>query len=252
MTTHFLSSHRGLLKAARRVSASACVILGLTVAPFASAQSVSSAVYPPGTTALGLSYGESSATWWQWLLAIPTGPGADQNPQDQPSGSVNCSINQSGPVWFLAGSGSGQAVTRTCSSNISSTTSLLFPLINLECSTQDQPPFHCTDAASCRRCAASFAQYIGPNTLHASVDGVSVLNGAGGFRALSPFFTFTTPTSNILGSSGGSGMSVSDGYWLMLKPLSPGQHTITFGGALVSGPFAGFTQNITYIITVSQ
>ena len=228
------------------------VLLGISIAPAAFAQSVSSAVYPPGNSVSGLSYDEWSATWWQWLLAIPTGPGNDQNPQDQPTGAVDCSIHQSGPVWFLAGSGSGTTVTRTCSSNISSTVSLMFPLINVECSTQDQPPFNCTDAASCRRCAASFANYIGPATLHASVDGVEVLNSGQGFRAQSPFFNFTTPTNNILFSAGGPGMSVSNGYWMMLKPLSPGRHTINFGGALVRGPFSGFTQNVTYIVTVSQ
>ncbi|CAN0622884.1 KY49.ctg7180000000014_quiver, whole genome shotgun sequence [Burkholderia multivorans] len=228
------------------------LLLGISVAPVAYAQSTNSAVYPPGNTALGLSYGEWSAAWWQWLLAIPTGPGNDQNPQDQPTGAIDCGLNQSGPVWFLAGSGSGATVTRTCSSNISSTTSLLLPLINVECSTQDQPPFHCTDAASCRRCAASFANFIGPNTLHMSVDGIEVLNGVQGFRSQSPFFSFTTPANNILGSTGGPGMSVSDGYWAMLRPLSPGQHTIKFGGTLVRGPFSGFTQNVTYIITVSQ
>lgn len=228
------------------------VLLGISIAPAAFAQSVSSAVYPPGNSVSGLSYDEWSATWWQWLLAIPTGPGNDPNPQDQPTGAVDCSLNQSGPVWFLAGSGSGATVTRTCSANIPSTVSLMFPLINIECSTQDEPPFHCTDAASCRRCAASFASNFGPATLHASVDGVEVLSSGQGFRAQSPFFSFTTPANNILSSAGGPGMSVGDGYWVMLKPLSPGQHTIKFGGAVVRGAFSGFTQNVTYNVTVSQ
>lgn len=228
------------------------VLLGISIAPAAVAQSARSAAYPQGNAVSGLTYGEWSATWWQWLLAIPTGPGNDQNPQDQPTGAVDCGIHQSGPVWFLAGNGTGATVTRTCSGHISSTTALFFPLINAECSTQDQAPFHCTDAASCRQCAASFADYIGPNTVHVSVDGVDVLNGVQGFRAQSPLFGFTTPASNILFSSGGPGMSVSDGYWVMLRPLSPGRHTIQFGGALVRGPFSGFTQDVTYNLTVSQ
>ncbi|AJX30737.1 hypothetical protein [Burkholderia oklahomensis] len=230
------------------VLAATAVLLGISAAPPAFAQS--SAVYPPGTTAIGLSYGDLSAAWWQWLFAIPTGPGTDQNPQDQGSGSVNCSINQTAPVLFLTGSGSGTAVNRTCSSNISTTTSFLFPLINVECSTQDQPPFHCTDAASCRRCAESFANLIDPSSLTASVDGISLLNPpTQNFRAESPFFNFTTPSNNILGSKGGPGMSVSDGYWVMLKPLPPGKHTVTFRGSI---PSFNFTQNVTYTITVSQ
>ncbi|WP_157654489.1 hypothetical protein [Burkholderia ubonensis] len=242
------------LKHGRMLAFTTGVLFGISLAPATFAQSAGSAVYPPGNAVSGLSYGEWSATWWQWLLAIPTGPGNDPNPQDQSNGAVDCSLNQSGPVWFLAGSGSGATVARTCSGNISSTTALFLPLINVECSTQDQPPFHCTDAASCRQCAASFANYIGPTTLHLSIDGIEVLNGAQGFRAQSPFFGFTTPKNyNILGSAaGGAGMSVSDGYWAMLRPLSPGRHTIRFGGALVRGPYPGFTQDATFNVTVSQ
>ncbi len=43
---------------------------------------------------------------------------------------------------------------------------------------------------------------------------------------------------------------VSDGYWLMLKPLSPGNHVILWEGAFVSGPGAGFSQNVTYNLIV--
>jgi hypothetical protein len=229
--------------------AMAGVILGFSCAPKVFAQGANSEVYPPGTASLGLSYGEWTASWWQWLLAIPTGPGSDQNPQDDATGQF-CSTNQAGPVWFLAGSGSGQPVIRSCT--IPSTASIFFPLVNIECSTQDPQPFHCNDAASCRRCAVTISSGIGPNTLNASLDGQPLLNGVQAFRAQSPFFSFTTPANNILGSNGGPGMSVSDGYWLMLKPLSPGKHTIKFGGGFVSGVGAGFTENVTYNITVPQ
>jgi hypothetical protein len=40
---------------------------------------------------------------------------------------------------------------------------------------------------------------------------------------------------------------ISDGYWLMLAPFSPGEYTINFGG---EGDVAGL-QNTTYIITVA-
>src|SRR5260370_1625940 len=176
------------------------VLLGLTAAPKVFAQSTNSQVYPPGHSVSGLSYGEWSAAWWKWLFAIPTGPGPDLNPQDQPSGTVDCSANQSGPVWFLAGSGSGQAVTRTCSSNISSTTSLIFPLINVECSTQDPAPFHCTDEASCRACAVRVIAGVNPRTLNVSINGTPVKNGVQAFRSQSPFFSFTVPGSHILNS----------------------------------------------------
>ena len=50
-----------------------------------------------GTTA-GKTYGEWSAGWWQWMFSIK----AAENPQDA-QGEMDCSVHQSGPVWYLAG-----------------------------------------------------------------------------------------------------------------------------------------------------
>jgi hypothetical protein len=66
------------------------------------------------------------------------------------------------------------------------------------------------------------------------------------------FHESAVPADNILGSGAGPGMSISDGYWVMLKPLSPGQHTIRFGGSFVRGPGTGFMVDTTYVVTVSQ
>lgn len=229
----------------------AAVILGLSCPPTVFAQGSNSEVYAPAATIAGSSYAQWSQAWWQWLLAIP----ANTNPQNDTSGQF-CATNQpanqspSVPVWYLAGSGNGKPVTRTCS--VSSTNSIFFPLINVECSTRDDPPFHCTDEASCRACAKSFADEIGTDTLNVSIDGAAV-SGLQNFRFQSPsFFPFTLPPNNILKApGGGTGFSTSDGYYVMLKPLPPGTHTVQFGGALTSGPFAGFTVNVMYTLTVT-
>ena len=41
---------------------------------------------------------------------------------------------------------------------------------------------------------------------------------------------------------------VGDGFYLMLKPLTPGQHTLRFHGSV---PAASFTVDIVYHLTVS-
>src|SRR5262249_10337841 len=56
-------------------------------------------IFPPGSEPYGLSYGEWSARWWQWLLQIP----ATTNPNLDSTGA-HCTEGQSGHVWFLAGS----------------------------------------------------------------------------------------------------------------------------------------------------
>jgi hypothetical protein len=45
--------------------------------------------------------------------------------------------------------------------------------------------------------------------------------------------------------------SVSDGYWVMLKPLSPGRHDIHFGGTFFEGEPFEFTMDITYHVNVA-
>ena len=85
-----------------------------------------------------------------------------------------------------------------------------------------------------------------------SIDGKQV-NGRDEFRGQSPFFEFIVPaTDNFLGVNDvTSGSSVSDGYWVMMRPLSPGMHVIHFEGTIVSGPGAGIIQNVTYHLDVT-
>ena len=59
-------------------------------------------------------------------------------------------------------------------------------------------------------------------------------------------FTIDFPEGNIFGVQAGPSMAASDGFWIMLKPLPPGEHTINFGGSF--GP--EFTIDITYHISV--
>ena len=44
--------------------------------------------------------------------------------------------------------------------------------------------------------------------------------------------------------------AMTDGYWVMLAPLSPGQHTLEFGGTV--GSPVNFTLDITYNLTVVE
>jgi hypothetical protein len=58
------------------------------------------------------------------------------------------------------------------------------------------------------------------------------------------------PTNNFLGVDGATeGYSVSDGYWVMVKPLSPGTHVIHFEGSWTAA--GGAVQNVTYYLTVT-
>ena len=76
-------------------------------------------VAPPTSRPHGRTYGEWAAEWVKWFYAIPLGV----NPATDPDGS-QCAINQSGPVWFLAGA--FESATRNCT--IPAGTAIFFPL----------------------------------------------------------------------------------------------------------------------------
>src|SRR6266511_6207936 len=96
-----------------------------------------------------------------------------------------------------------------------------------------------------------------PVTISASIDGVPLLN-LHDYRVQSPIFSVTLPEENIPEllldnpvPSGTYAPIVSDGYWLMLTPLSAGAHTIHFNGIVTGGPFVGFEIDGTYHLTIA-
>jgi hypothetical protein len=202
-------------------------------------------VFPPDAIVFGKTYGEWSAEWWQWNFSIPV----PNNPTFDTAGQ-HCGVQQSRPVFFLAGIGSPVAVTRKCT--VRSETPLFFPLINAECSNVESPPFFGSTDEERLACAQALIDGVGISTLKVTIDGVDV-KSLRRFRVESPPFDFKMPAqNNILFLPGvTSGRSTSDGYWLMLKPLSPGTHVIHFEAAFVSGPGAGFSQDVTYVLTVT-
>jgi hypothetical protein len=177
-------------------------------------------VLPPGSHAFGHSYAEWSARWWQWGLSLPAaGHPFFGCPAD-------CAAGQSGQVWFLAGGPQTE-----CSCTVPRGTALFFPLFDAECSTLETDPlFHGDTEAQQRACARFWADHIVPSSLFCEIDGVPVVDPAR-FRFSSPQFAFTAPTPWIFGDVGGAGTSVGDGYYILLRPLPAGRHTIHFGGA---------------------
>jgi hypothetical protein len=94
--------------------------------------------------------------------------------------------------------------------------------------------------------ALAGAQLDNPTTLEASVDGVE-LKDLIDYRVQSPVFSITFPAGAVFGlHSGTFTPNVSDGYWLMLAPLSAGTHTIHFKGVRTDG----FELEVTYNLTV--
>ena len=234
----------------RRVGAVMGVVVGLmgaAMTPVAQADSrdLNAQILPLDSSPYGNTYGEWSARWWQWALSIP----AATNPVLDETGA-HCAEGQSGPVWFLAGSFFGGTFERTCT--VPPDKALFFPIVNaafgaavFDCE-PTQPGVPCNITALRAAAAAS----MDPVTIEASIDGVPVPQ-LRDFRVQSPVFSVTLPEGNVVAvPSGTYAPMVSDGYWLMLAPLSAGAHTIHFKNEITGGPFAGTATEVTYHLTI--
>ena len=202
----------------------------------------------PDKIVLGMSYGDWSAAGWQYVLKIPaaTNPAADTT-------GANCAVDQSkGPVFFLTGNfTSAASVTRDCT--VPAEKTLVIPVVNSECSTLEAPPYYGRNEGELRACATGSIDGVIIKTLQLTIDGKSVKD-LGAYRVQSPLFKFHLPQDNIFGLQPGTGSSVSDGYWVIVKPLSSGPHTVHFEGTIKYGPLDTdvFSVDVTYNLTVQE
>jgi hypothetical protein len=211
----------------------------ISTTPFAVADSINAGVFSVNDKPYGLSYAEWTAKWWKWALEIPS----NLNPITDKTGA-NCAQNQSGPVWFLTGS-NGANLIRNCV--IPSGKALLFGPFNSECSTAEDSTLK--TEAQLRSCAIN--QDVG-GLAQATVDGVA-LRSLDSYKVQSPLFSFTYPKDNIFGAPPGPTQGVSDGVWVFLKPLPPGNHTIHQRGIVLANPTTGstsFASEATYNLVV--
>jgi hypothetical protein len=206
----------------------------------AAATTARAGVVPPNSNAHGKSYSEWSASWWQWLFSQPVDghPGTDSPDFDVTAG-------QSGHVWFLA----GPFGTVERSITIPAGTSLYVALVNVDASSLEEAPFHGETEEEQLAIANGFADYI--TDLSFTIDGKEVKN-IEDFRVTSPQFSFSAPTPWIFGATGGSGTAVGVGYFVMLSPLSVGEHTIHYTGAFKfsDAPEDYIAVDMTYHVTV--
>jgi len=195
------------------------------------------------------SLSELTAQWWQWATSIPTtvNPLADTN-------GANCMVGQRGSVWFLAGSFSTSAVARTCS--VPDTAALFLPVVNF---ININTPNVCgqnSDNLSADTLRSQIAPILdGATNLSVTVDSQPV---AALRRVKSIVFDVTLPLDNIFNAGcGGPGTvpagiyspAVDDGFYVLLRPLEVGNHTLHIHGEI---PSLTFVQDITYKLIVVE
>ncbi|UXH78876.1 hypothetical protein [Roseateles amylovorans] len=159
-----------------------------------------------------------SRDWWQWAgsFSQAASPIADRS-------GVLCASGQSGEVWFLAGTYGTQRTIRSC--HVPRGKYLFFPLINYMVTAA---PGMTTTCLSVQRTALRITDDVSDLVLE--VDG----------RRFDQLALHRQHTSECFDLGARAKPKVrmfptaANGYYVMLRPLSPGRHTLNFGGALPS------------------
>ncbi|WP_437531988.1 hypothetical protein WME79_03745 [Sorangium sp. So ce726] len=227
-------------------------------------------VVNPG--ARGELYSKLAARWWQWVFSIE----GTRNPLFDATGE-HALEGQSRPVYFLAGvyciiqpDGScdpaeDEVVRRI---QIPPGVRLFFPIVNTEIDDFNLPAFlppQCiefydpetntvTDKPACATAVTDQFDFAS-----ATLDGVEIagLNPPADsiYRVQSDEFSYTVPDDNIFdvldveADAMTVGPAITEGIYLLLNPLPPGEHTLHFEGASEE---LGFSLSITYIIEVTR
>jgi hypothetical protein len=195
----------------------------------------------------GQTYGRWAAEWWQWALGVP----AVTNPVLDVTGE-HCGRRQVDDTWFLAGSFGSDPVVRECT--IPEGKALFFPLVNsFSGAFLNDPPEERTEEFVRQDAACAF-----PVELFAEVDGREIrrlrrfFTGESGSQ--SPIFNVQLPPGNVTGLGEDVipelvlSPSAEQGYYLFVRPLSAGGHTVRWLAEGCQAP--NFVQDITYHLTI--
>lgn len=196
-----------------------------------------SIMYRRDENPFGKTWEEWTAKWWQWILSIPK----EGNPGIDTTGK-KFDANQNDPnVLFLVGTYGGSAERNY---TIPKGKALLFPIINFTTSYAEEPALK-TESELISRAKSDIDDIVNKE---ATVDGVE-LHEVDKYRVASLPFDITLPENNVFGLEAGLTRAVSDGYWVFLKPLTPGKHEIHAAGSCSSGKT---TVDITFRLTVNE
>ena len=179
-------------------------------------------ILSPAGTVDGKDRAQWSAQFWEWALEYPLDDGHPF------FGDAALAKRQTGNVWFWSAPDGPATFDEVLPNN-----KVLFLTIrDAECSSLEDPPFHGNTEAEQRTCADFWADHI--RNVFLVLDGVP-LSDAAAYRISSPQFTFRAPTPWVFGPTGGKATSVADGYYVLMQ-LSPGVHTIHYGGEFYFAP----------------
>lgn len=196
-------------------------------------------------------YGRSIERWsellWSYIYEQPL----DQNPLFDTTGA-NCAVGQEGPVWFLPsvpGSSLGTDITRTCT--IPRDWAVMLQLSSI---LNDYP---CPDPSFEPAPGQTLYDFLitpirplfdGEMGVEITFDGVPLVDPLSYRFTSDDVFSFKADPSLYAFDSCVTGKrqeGVTDGFYLMFKPLSPGEHVIVVNAHDMHGVPVRLTERLT-------
>ena len=213
--------------------ASGLVLSLLPIGSFAQPQE-GDYIFPVDSSPYGVPFKEWTERWWQWFISIPKHHNPNmEGAQGVKYEAVDCSYLQdpASPVFFVpyVMKERGNPVEATC--NIPEGKAIMVGIDNGWMDTGD-PRTKGADANA----LASYVQETNtyPNEFDITLDGKPIpFTNEEKYRVLSDPFNITfpevaSPADAMWDEPPGTYMAVADGWYLMLKPLPPGEHTLHY------------------------
>lgn len=225
---------------------------------------LASYLYPAHSVVGGNSMEDWAVTNWKMTFETPV-HGSDgvsiRNPAFDETGDQAAQGNLDG-AFMLFGTITGGNVVRS-NVSIPAGKPIFVPIAGIEFSNYDTPnadfslPGTYTQAELAQFAKLSALSIASRGELHVNIDGRPVATLAA-HREFAPIHYTLPDEDNVLQNFGldftGPVDASVDGYYVMLKPLSPGEHTINMGSTIPHNDFpllSDFSADVTYHVTVA-
>lgn len=202
------------------------VVPGLS---FVQAQGTDTFSFSENSSPYGIPYKDWTAKWAAWLYQInKTQNWNFQNAPGVKYKAEDCSYRQdpSSPVFFLPWVGIERGTTATQTCIVPHDKALL---ISVDGGTSDYSDPTVQPKTPARIIEILTKGNAYPNSFEATLDGkpLHLINDEV-HKVQSHLFNLTLPRDNPWGEPAGPDKAITQGWWLMLKPLPKGEHTVHY------------------------
>ena len=180
-------------------------------------------LFPLSENPFGLPYEDHVKNFWKLYLSIPT----DENPlEDRTGEKCNYRQNGSNTIFYLTGNSGGETI-KTC--QVPAGLGLFIPIIVVEASLAESADATIDDL---HKIAKNDQDHV--TTLYLKINDIEFTQeDLLKYRThTKDAFEVTFPDNAIFGAAPGPSQAVADGYYLITKPLSPGNYDIEFSGSI--------------------